>query len=55
MTIGVFQVEAAIYRLINPHGRGYWAEEVVKLTPPSSLTSVARGQQQELVSSPKTV
>jgi hypothetical protein len=25
------QVEAAIYRLIKRHGRGYWAEEVIKL------------------------
>ena len=25
------QVEAAIYRLITRHGRGYWAEEVIKL------------------------
>ncbi len=26
------QVEAAIYRLIKRHGRGYWAEEVIDLT-----------------------
>ena len=25
------QVEAAIYRLIKRHGRGYWAEQVVDL------------------------
>ena len=25
------QVEAAIYRLINRHGGGYWAEEVIRL------------------------
>ena len=25
------QVEAAIYRLIKRHGRGYWAEEVIDL------------------------
>jgi hypothetical protein len=25
------QVEAAIYRLIKLHGRGYWADEVIKL------------------------
>jgi hypothetical protein len=25
------QVEASIYRLIKRHGRGYWAEEVIKL------------------------
>ena len=26
------QIEAAIYRLIKRHGRGYWAEEVIDLT-----------------------
>ena len=28
------QVEAAIYRLIKRHGRGYWAEEVIDLQNP---------------------
>jgi hypothetical protein len=34
----LLQLEAAIYRLIKRHGRGYWAEEVIKVvihdTPP---------------------
>ena len=28
---GSCQVEAAIYRLIKRHGRGYWAEQVIEL------------------------
>ena len=27
----LLQVEAAVYRLIKRHGRGYWAEEAIKL------------------------